>query len=273
MRIAAFALLAWIILQEAGILRAWFPSQNAGPFNPNTGGVFLALCLPAFLTGWWWAAVPMAAIGILITKSTTAMLAAAAAVMAYVVISNRRTLKLKFHERAYRRPVVAVFAALVIVLTASAWFIKVDSLSGIIKADRWTAWKHATYSMQTEMYGRGLGSWATAFPLLVSGVPELNVAGKTHDGKPATEVFLQAHNEYVQAAFELGVQTLALIIAFLLTTVGKFRAATTETSPRMAAGLAALAVSCCGFFTMHVAPTALLGVAWLGMIEGHFKEA
>jgi hypothetical protein len=277
MRLAAFVLLAWMFLQETGLVRSWFTSRNnAGPFNPNTGGVFLALCLPAFLTSWWWAAAPLVVLGIACTKCTTAMLAATAAMLTWWFISQRgpkSALKsVPFASPAIRKTAV-IFVFLAVVMMPVVWFAKIDSLGGIMKADRWIAWKHAAMSMQTEMYGRGLGSWREVFPLLASGVPELNTVVRTQDGRQATEVFMQAHNEYVQAAFELGIQTLALIIAYLLTVSGKIYAAKTGATPIPAAGLVALAVSCGGFFTFHVAPTALLGAAWLGMVEGHFKEA
>ena len=127
------------------------------------------------------------------------------------------------------------------------------------------AWKVATRSMPAEMWGRGLGSWEATFPLLASGDPRLGVV-QDQGGKVAlTNVFAQAHNEYVQAAFELGLQALVLIMGFLIfVAVSIWRGAV---SPSVAAGMTILAVGCFGFFTFHVAPTALLGVAWIGMWE------
>jgi len=274
MRIAAFALLAWIILQEAGLLRTWFAPRNAGPFNPNTGGVFLALCLPAFMTGKWWWTVPVMAMGIVITATTTAMLAAVAGTIVYLWISERTAISTFFTEPTNRKIMVLLALVVVIVLAPVVWFAKVDSLESVIGCDRWVAWKHAAMSMQAEMYGRGLGSWESVFPLLTSGTPGLNTSGA---------VFMQAHNEYVQTAFELGIQTLALVVAFLLTAIGRIRKGAgvdlnlspwkpCPLSAQIAAGLAILVVSCAGVFIFHVAPTALLGVAWLGMFEVRFKK-
>lgn len=264
MRIAAFALLVWIFLQEAGFLRTWYAPRNAGPFNPNTGGVFLALCLPVFMCGWWWIAVPFIALGIFITKTTTAVLAAVAGVAVYLIAEE--TMAKKKNKWA-----TTLGAILILLIISASWFSKVDSLADICKADRWIAWKHAAVSMQTNMYGRGLGSWNALFPSMTLSVPELALPKKTEEGLPAVEVFMQAHNEYVQAAFEMGMQTLALILAYL--TVFARAVWRGRIRPDVAAGVTILAVSCFGFFTFHVAPTALLGVAWLGMIEGRLKEA
>lgn len=259
MRIAAGLLLAWILLQEAGVAHTWFPAQNAGPFNPNLGGVFLALCLPAFMAGGWWAAGVLVALGILIAKSTTAALAALTGAAVWCLITYRG-----------RRRVLAGAAA-ALMLFAGVWFWRVDSLDRLFSCSRWIVWTHAALAIPAEPFGRGLGSWAAVFPLLASGIPALNAPTATREGLAAVAVFEQAHNEYVQAAFELGLQTLALIIAFLVWAIRK--TATADGSPltaQSAAGIAAVAVSCFGVFTFHVGPTALLGIAWLGMfLESH----
>ena len=105
------------------------------------------------------------------------------------------------------------------------------------------------------------------YPLLASGDARVGLVENRADGTISqTQVFVAAHNEYVQAAFELGIQALALIMAFLAAAAvaiwrGKAR-------PEVAAGIVAAAVGSFGWMTFHVPPLALIGVAWIGIWEG-----
>jgi len=80
---------------------------------------------------------------------------------------------------------------------------------------------------------------------------------------------MHAHNEYIQTGFEMGLQTVALIAAYLVWFGVMVWRRTLRSAPCalriVASGMAALAVSCLGWHTFHIAPLALLGAAWLGM--------
>jgi hypothetical protein len=77
-------------------------------------------------------------------------------------------------------------------------------------------------------------------------------------------VFAQAHNEYVQAAFELGLPCLAIVV---VSGSSKWRLGRPAglISAHVAAGIAAVAVACFGFHVLHDAPLALLSIAWIGI--------
>ena len=119
--------------------------------------------------------------------------------------------------------------------------------------------------MESEMWGRGLGSWSSVFPFFASGVRRLGDLKETGGQTILTNYFAQAHNEYVQAGFELGIQTVILMAAFLMFVAVSIWLG--WVSPAVAAGMAALLVSCCGVFVFHVVSSALIGVAWLAMWE------
>jgi O-antigen ligase len=153
----------------------------------------------------------------------------------------------------------------VLIVLLGLWFWRVDPLAGVITDQRWIAWKHAAWSMRSEILGRGLGSFKTVFPLLASGDARIgevkNEAGKI----TMNNAFLEAHNEYVQAAFELGLQ-----MAFLMVLFAGFvtwAILTRQVPAHAAAGVAALMVACMGWHVFHIAPLALLGCAWLGQWE------
>lgn len=249
MRIAAMLLLAWMFIQELG----WAPMQfdrPSGPFNPDACGIFLALCLPAFMCKRWCVMIPFVIWGLVVARSTTAILAAlaGAGVYYYIICQSKKRF-------------LAVCLALTLGL--GIWFSHVKSLDQMIDNPRWLAWKHAVWSLRSEQWGRGLGSWSVVFPILASGEPELGEV-KNENGKLVMNgVLAQAHNEPLQATFEMGLQMTALIAAFLMAIAVKVLKGNAPAGA--AAGMAALVVGCLGFFTMHIAPTALLGCAWLGI--------
>ena len=256
--IAAIALLCWMLAQRAGWATAWFGVRSVGPFNPDAGGVFLALCLPACLRGKWMLLAPFIVCGLVVSGTTTGAMAALAGMAVYLYLTV-----------ADKRKIIAWGAALAVL--AGVWFWKVDSLDNMVKCNRWIAWKHAAWSMRSEMLGRGMGSWEVVFPLLASGDTRLGTVNNENGKIEMNNVFCQAHNEYVQAAFELGVQTFALIGAFLIfVAVCILRK---SVSAEVAAGMTALAISCFGWHVFHIPPVALLGCAWLGMWQRRVERA
>lgn len=263
MRLAAVALLVWMGLQHLGWVRSWF-DVPAGPFNPDAAGIFLAVCLPAFFAGGWWLAVPIVVLGITVTKVTTAFLAALAAIACFWFISAIQ------EPSNARRWAAALVTVVILASAAVVWFYRVDSLQNTTGNVRWTAWKHAVRAIQVEPLGRGLGSFEQIFPLLASGDRSLGDVRRDGNELVGRDVFAQAHNEYIQIAFELGLPCLAIVALWLLGTA--IWAASGMISAHVAAGIAAVAVACFGFHVLHDAPLALLSIAWIGIFNRE-KEA
>jgi hypothetical protein len=271
MCIAVLIILDWMSLQRLGIAHLYF-GVPGGLFNPDTAAIFLALCLPGCFRKWsfrfesvfayrllalapwrreWrYMLVPLIFGGLYMAWSTTGFLAALAAMSVYIWLSvtDRRNIRMGMYA---------------VLLLAGVWFWQVKPLDLMTDNSRWITWKHAAWSLRSEAFGRGLGSWEWVFPLLASGDPRLGKVTYENGVLLAQDVFAQAHNEYIQTPFEMGVQSLALILAFLATVfIVIYRKAV---HPLEAMGMTALIVSCFGFFCMHVPPTALLGCAWLGL--------
>lgn len=260
--LAVLILFAWIMIQMTGGTTALFAPRLAGPFNPDSGGVFFALCLPAFLRPRWWPFGVVCIIGIILSGTTTGAMAAAAALGIFFIYGDRFEICPRWPKICPRR-IIAGTAALVVLL--GLWFWRVDPFAGVIGDQRWIAWKHAAWSMRSGILGRGLGSFKTVFPLLASGDARIGEV-KNETGKiTMSNVFLEAHNEYVQAAFELGVQMAVLMVLFAAFVA--WMIITRQAPAYAAAGMAALMVACAGWHVFHVAPLALLGCAWLGLWE------
>jgi O-antigen ligase len=251
--IAAILLIYWTAAQKLGITQPYFGGRSVGPFNPDEGGVFLALCLPVAFRPRWRLLIPCILWGIYVSETSTGFLAAlmAAGVFAFYLF------------REHKKKLLLIFV--VLTLIAGSWFLKVDPIQNTRSDPRWIAWKHAAWSMRSELWGRGLGSWEKIFPLLASGDKRIGLVDPAAKGVIMKNVFIQAHNEYIQMAFELGVHVFIFLILFsVFTFIAMIRGAA---SPYAAAGMTALIVSCLGFFTLHIAPTSLLGMAWIGIWE------
>lgn len=206
---AGILLSIWIVLQRLGILGTFsLGTLGAGPFNIDEGSVFLALCVPAFFRRRWWPVIPLLCLALFLCRATTGVVAALGAAAVYAALSNIRLRILA--------PAGAVIAA-----ASLLFFTVADPAMTTINNPRWRVWKHIVWSYRSEMFGRGLGSFSNLFPLLISGDRSLGVttdelsADKQRVLTNDTGWWIHGHNEYLQLGFEMGLQALALVIAYL----------------------------------------------------------
>jgi len=254
MRVAALMLTAWIVLQRLGAVTDFnMGNQVAGPLNADAAGVFLALCLPAFIR---YGLIPLAAvvvIGLFLCASTTAMIAASTGIVFFIFLWRWPGV-----TDSGGRFAIRAISLMVVIAGMMVFFQIFDPIENTLQCPRWQAWKHIAWSFRSEAFGRGLGSFQDIFPLLISGDARLSSMGW----------WKHAHNEYLQAAFEMGLQVMVLIVAYLLAfgyRAWQIRKSLSREQCTVIAGITTLAVSCLGWHTFHVAPLALLGVAWLGL--------
>ena len=256
--VGALALIAWQALQFAGAFSMWF-ERPSGPFNPCSAGAMLALCLPAFMRRRWWPGFIACAWGICAAGSSTGAAAGMAATIAFA-IADRRI------------PRIALLSAAGILGSAAVlWVSFVDPLANTLACTRWVAWQRAAEIVLANPLGLGLGSFKDLFPQITAGVPGLGELSVENGAIVMRQAFTQAHNEYVQLGFELGLPTLALACAWVLS-IG-IRTLISATSPRAAAGMTAIAVGCLGWGLFHIAPLALVACAWIGLYEKSILSA
>jgi len=256
----------WVIGQRVGILPAFSLGESgAGPFNRISAGVYLALCFPAFCReapgswlmahGWprilrWWHFLSLIITGLLLCRSTTGVITALAGLAAWALISRPGMLW------------VGVGAVLA-VMFCGLFFWKMDPLTNALHGGRWPAWERVILSLDAAPFGRGLGSFAQVFPRMI-----------LSDDRIANNM-RHAHNEYLQTGFEMGLQGMLLIVVYPVwigVVAWRKRKRLTYTARIVVSGIAALAVSCIGWHTFHIAPLAVLGAAWLGMAHGEMKR-
>jgi hypothetical protein len=274
---AASILFAWMILQKTGLLpgyikvhtgcnRPGLPLHSGGPFNPDAAGIFFALCLPAFFqqNRRIFAIAPIT--GLFLAGTSTGFIAALAGTLIYILITPDKSQKTVAGYRPKcktKRKILSskTLSLLIAVLTAGFFFTVIDPLQNLLDCSRWQIWSRILHSFPGEPWGRGLGSFKQIFPLLY---PESSMVHVT-----------QAHNEYLQAGFEMGIFAMFLIFVYLFSGFYKVRKKRDHLTPnhcRAVAGFAILAISCAGFHVFHIPPLALLAAAWIGQFERFFSE-
>jgi len=259
LRLAGLVLTIWIGLQRLDLVPRW---MLAGPFNPDSAAVLLAMTLPAF----WFrdesrlglATSIISHVAILWALTSCGSTTAFGAVLAAAAVRFREEL---FHSwRAF------AVAGVIGLLTAGLWFTQVDSLSGVMSCRRWTTWQAGLKQTAVKPLGHGLGSWSEVFVARTANNPEITTITKRSDGSVSRSVMDTAHNEYVQLGFELGWLGLALAVAWSVwMLVFKFSIFTP--------GLMAVLVASLGMFVFHEAPTALIGCVWIALNEVEGYEA
>lgn len=254
MCLAALLLCGWMILQAAGLAGGGGLGPSAsGPFNIDAGSAFIAMCLPAFWRDKWWPwAIPVT-LGLVSCHATTGFLAAIAATATFAA------LRLKGKWR--------IVCGVGILIAALIFFKWIDPIAGIRSNDRWHSWQRIFQSYESAPLGRGLGSFGDIFPLLTASDAELH---QTDGKKIIGPTWQHAHNEYLQTGFEMGMPAAALLIVFvgyIFSRAWLRRESLTADDAIALSGFAATAVAAAGFHIFHIAPTALLGCAWIGCVE------
>ncbi len=220
---------AYVILQATGHDPLWSPLDGwkpVGPViphgtldHPTLIAAMLAMLLP--LAPLW--LLPVYAAGLVVTHSLVATLAA----IAGGAVRWRKELGL-----------IGMSGVVIICLAATAWLFALKSHDSA--HERVFAWTTALREMDRSwpalLFGFGPGGWYRV-------VPAAQLAAQP--GR--TEVFYQAHNEYLQLFFEGGLVAMACLVGF----------AWRHRRALMVSGSAvALGVICAGTFPLHVAPTA-----------------
>ena len=256
---AALVLVLWMSAQACGVLPCHFSARHAGPFNPDSGGIFLAICLWGVYRFKWSWLIPGIIWAIWVTQASTGFIAAAASILVYGVMRFRN------NRRAIAGVMIAIIAA------GGIWLKTADSIDGIVYDQRWIVWKHAAWSMRSEAFGRGLGSWQDIFPLLASGDRRIGDVQNINGQVVMNNVFYDAHSQIAHTAFELGAPMVLLITAFLLFVA--YTAVRGRCSPDVAAGIAAIAVACFGWNVFNIIPLAVIGAATIGPWESEVEKS
>jgi O-antigen ligase len=276
--------------------------------NVEETSTLLACCLPAFWRGRWrWLSfVPVA--GILMTRNLVGAVAACAIGGLFVLAKRAKSRRSSFlpiprRERSSlvraKRTSIGLLALLVLALLgywavvgrgAHEWRYQMDT--------RGVAWeKSVRAALNKPWLGWGFGQYSTVIPLLVSPhlvAPELRaqlwreVEGqkaliavamrwskgdqKYFENGAAKEVYLEAHNEFIEMLFAAGIPGVLL----LLWAVGDIlrkgfkgpRVRLEPWNPRTLPfyGFLASCLTALVFFSWQIVPIAAVTIVWAGLI-------
>ena len=219
--------------------------------NKNILSALLAFSLPAFFRkGWAWF-VPFVFFGLTIASSSGGAVAATVMVVVYFFLKDGRDALIKNPFK---------------VVALAAWFcffsfgvdppvtieIERDGERAVIthgqeaRTETWT--KGLQLYKQRPFFGFGIGHWKLIFK---------NMA------KPGTSVMVQAHNEFVQGLFEMGVLFPVIILGYFVSTIRRYKKE--AILPVTALGI--IALNSIVNFPFHVATTAIIAVTCMAILE------
>lgn len=198
--------------------------------NQNFASAFTALCMPVFFRPRWRWGLGIVAIGLILSKSALGAFSAAAGLIFYGAVTGR------------------IYASLALAFIGSLGYILLVDPPGF---ERWPVWKVGFRGWLKEpWFGYGLGHWSLIF---IKPIPGSN-----------SGIWTQAHNEFLQGLFEMGIGFAVIVTGYLATVARQIRL------KRMALPVTAIviiAVNAAANFPFHVGATAIVALVWMAIFE------
>ena len=223
--------------------------------NKNQLSAIVAFSLLAFFRKGWVLLVPVVFWGLTIASSSGGAWAATAVTAGYFFLKDKWRM---FHRNTFK------IIALVLWFCFFTFHIDpVITVETINKEDKFTAPPKVSSSInrRTETWKKGLQLY-TQRPVFGFGVGHWKLVFKSIS-PPNTSVMIQAHNEYVQGLFEMGLLFPVIIIGYFISLFRRYRK---EVILSFSA-IGIIALNCIVNFPFHVATTAILGVTWMAIFE------
>jgi O-antigen ligase len=240
--IVALANVAMEILQVAGL---GIPGHTRGitglMANPDETSALLGICAPYFFRRRWVLALPLVVLGIVLCKVWIGLVALVA--VAGVLLWKRHGIVGASIATAGGVCTLAAVGGL------AGWSFEAHVGSRLVA---WSATVQAWLSFP--VLGWGFGRYGAVIPSLLP---------------PGTEMFMEAHNDFLQLAFSTGALGLILAAAFVASTIKK-GLRLVDTAPVLS--FIASCVSACAFFTWQIVPLAALTIFSLAAIHGAPKS-
>jgi hypothetical protein len=285
---AAIINVAWQVLQLCGIywLQGAFSAHHFMGLlsNPNETSAFLAVCLPCFFRRRWIWTIPIPLIGLWLSMSIGGIVALSMTGAIYLCFNLKR-IGWKYAS------VLCVASALIL----SAYLVhRSPSLSdpnGFVRS-RLSHWTEEVKVASMKPLGWGLGQWKYVMPLIETPTLLPNQArlalyasvgdkqgferalDKVSNGNASylisqryTSIFVEAHNEYLEIWFALG------IVGFLLC-LGAIGYTLCAQGPMIAKyGFMISCLSAAWFFSFQIVPVAIVSVLYLGILHADGGDA
>ncbi len=277
--VAAILNVVWQVCQYFGlwILQTPVAKTYVGLLsNTNETSAFLAVCLPCFFRkGWKWL-IPIPAIGLYLGISIGGIVAAGIAGILYLFLNQQ--------DIGWKR--VTLFLVAFICLSALYMEHKRPSIESNLN-NRGRYWMDMIPICNMKTFGWGLGQFKFVMPLIQT--PTLikqqgrimlwqNVGdkeaferalNKASKGNPDylvkqrwNEIWLEAHNEYLEIWFALGIVGLLLVLFSIFNTLK----AKGDAIPKY--GFLISCLSAIWFFSWQIVPCTLVLILYMGTLHG-----
>lgn len=248
----ALVQVAYLIVQYMNVDYIFYPITAAGAARPevkaplvgflgnkNVLGVYLAFCLPLFRVYYRWL-IPVILFALFITKCSMGIVAGVAALIFFEFFSSIAT------RKYWKLGVVILLSAGLLV----GFFLKIDTM-GLERVEIWKECFKQTFGWRS-VVGRGMARFKHMMIIDETGTEWTN-----------------PHNEYIQIYFELGLIGLLIFLGYFVDTFRKFlRMFKDRQALVLASGVVAVLISCIGMFPFQLAPTALVAITYIALLEG-----
>ena len=220
--------------------------------NKNLLSALIAFSLPAFFRKGWWLFIPFVFYGLTIASSTGGALAATIMTLIYFFLKDGKdALQRNFWKAIaligwfcfftfYIDPPLTIETA----IEGKPQTKITNSLNH--RTGAWT--KGLKLYLQKPFAGYGIGHWKLIFKKMA---------------KSDESVMVQAHNEFIQGLFEMGILFPVIIIGYLISTIRRYK----KEAILSITALGIIVLNSCVNFPFHVATTAVIAVTWLAILE------
>jgi O-antigen ligase len=197
--------------------------------NPNEVSAVLAFCFPAFVRKKWAYFIPLIVVGLILSKSFGGMLSVMVGLAVYASF---------FIDK---------FFVLIFFVSIVAAFSLIESPGIKERFDTWMI--GLKLFKQHFLFGSGIGHWKYVFS-------EIDIFGNN-------KRMLTAHNEFIQATFEMGIGFVFIIIGYLVDVYKKLK----NLNLIYTMAIVIITINSAVNFSFHIAVTAYLALTWLSLIN------
>lgn len=228
-----------------GLDSDWDRVPNVGLMDcQNSASALLAISAPAFFRKKWvWCLIPLG-IGFVLAKTFAGPMAVSIAAVVFGIIHYKK---------------VRIWILLICSVFLFGYYTFVD------KPD--TSWRLKTWKIGADLYkqhwifGSGIGHWKDVF-----GSKQMSKAITNYTGKQM-EIMAQAHNEPLQAIFEMGIGAAIIMAGYLFSVFRKYKK--DALIPMMA--LLIIIIDSLVFFPFHIALIAMISLTWMALLQGELN--
>ena len=225
--------------------------------NKNLLSALVAFSLPAFFRKRWAWFVPVVFFGLTIASSSGGAVAATVMTFGYFFLKDGRDALRKNFFKLSVLTIWFCFFTFGIDPPATVEMVKKETIgtqqaitvSGGI-TQRTEAWKTglSLYVHQRPFFGFGIGHWKLIFKDMA---------------KPNTSVMVQAHNEFVQGLFEMGIVFILILLGYFISIMRKYK----KDAILAITAIGIIALNSLVNFPFHVATTAIIAVTWMAILQ------